>query len=175
MLALLCVLSATVFAQTDQNNRQRRGPGGDNANGGRGNFDPAQMQEQMLSRLREQLDVPDDAEWKLISERLLAVNEIRRAAGGGAGGMRGAPGGPGGPRDAGGRSGRGGPSANPEQDALRQAVADKLPEAEIKSRLARLREARKANEEKLSKAQEDLRALLSVRQEAIAVMYGLLP
>jgi hypothetical protein len=34
---------------------------------------------------------------------------------------------------------------------------------------------RKENEEKLTKAQEDLRALLDVRQEAVAVMAGLLP
>jgi len=175
ILALLCVLAGAAFGQADQNQSGRRSKNGDNANppgGGRGNFDPAQMQDQMLTRLREALDVPDDAEWKLISEKALAVNEIRRAGGGGFGGMRGAPGGRGGGDP---RGGRGGPSANPEQDSLRQAVTDKLPEGEIKSRLARLREARKANEEKLTKAQEDLRALLSVRQEAIAVMYGLLP
>ena len=52
---------------------------------------------------------------------------------------------------------------------------DKLPEAEIKSRLDRVREARKQNEAKLSKAQEDLRAVLSIRQEAVAVVFGLLP
>jgi hypothetical protein len=43
------------------------------------------------------------------------------------------------------------------------------------SRLDRLREVRKQNEAKLTKAQEDLRAVLSLRQEAIAVMFGLLP
>ena len=58
---------------------------------------------------------------------------------------------------------------------MRQAITDNLPDAEIKSRLARLREVRKDNEEKLTKAQEDLRAVLSVRQEAVAVMFGLLP
>jgi len=58
---------------------------------------------------------------------------------------------------------------------LRQAIADKLPDAEIKSRLDHFREVRKANEEKLTKAQDELRAVLSVRQEAVAVMVGLLP
>jgi hypothetical protein len=38
-----------------------------------------------------------------------------------------------------------------------------------------VRELRKENEAKLSKAQEDLRAVLSVRQEAVAVVFGLLP
>ena len=45
----------------------------------------------------------------------------------------------------------------------------------MKSRLERLREVRKQNEAKVAKAQEELRAVLSVRQEAVAVMFGLLP
>jgi hypothetical protein len=179
LLVVLSALAGALLAQTpadpnaagNANGRQRRGQSGGNANGG--NFDPAQMQEQMLTRLREQLVVTDDAEWKAISDRIIAVSDLRRATagGGGFGGFRGGQGGGGG---GGGRVGRGG-AANPEQDALRQAVTDNLPDAEIKSRLAHLREVRKANEEKLTKAQEDLRAVLSVRQEAVAVMFGLLP
>jgi hypothetical protein len=59
--------------------------------------------------------------------------------------------------------------------ALGEAIRDKLPDAEIKSRLDRVREVRKASEAKLAKAQDELRAVLSVRQEAVAVMFGLLP
>jgi hypothetical protein len=151
--------------------RQRGQDGADTANGARGNFDPAQMQERMLTALRTQFDVTDDAEWKLISDRIIAVSEIRRASGGGFAGMMGSRGGSTG-SPSGNRGSRGG---NPEADALRQAIQDKLPEAEIKSRLTRLRESRKTNEEKLQKVQEDLRAVLSVRQEAVAVMAGLLP
>jgi len=58
---------------------------------------------------------------------------------------------------------------------LRAAITEKLPDAEVKSRLERLREVRKQNEAKVAKAQEELRAVLSVRQEAVAVMFGLLP
>lgn len=187
LLASVSAFSLGVFAQNaapDAQNGGRRQRGGDNANGGdnggkggRGNFDPAQMQE----RLREQFGVTDDAEWTLISERLTKLNEIRRSAGGGMG--RGGPGGPGGgPGGPGGgsggpssRGGRGGPSGNPEQDSLRAAITEKLPDAEVKSRLERLREVRKQNEAKVAKAQEELRAVLSVRQEAVAVMFGLLP
>jgi hypothetical protein len=197
-LALLTSgLSAALFAQDDANagnanaNNDRRAQrraaqnganaNGDNGNGGRGqrggNFDPAEMQQRMMTAMREQFGVTDDAEWKLITDRITAVTELRRAQGGGFGGLgglggfRGGQGGQGGP--GGGR--RGNAAANPEQDALRQAITDNLPDAEIKSRLARLRDARKANEEKLTKAQEELRAVLSVRQEAVAVMAGLLP
>jgi hypothetical protein len=63
----------------------------------------------------------------------------------------------------------------PEMELLSSALRDKLPDAEIKMRLDRLREARKANEANLAKAQDELRAVLSVRQEAVAVMFGLLP
>ena len=173
-------LWAQATAPGDPNGDRRRRSGGDanaadNAGkGGRGNFDPAAMQERMMGALREQLGVTDDAEWALISERLAKVSEIRRSTGGGIG--RGGPpgGGPGGPGGGGNRPTRG-PSGNPEQDALRAAITDKLPDAEIKSRLDRLREVRKQNEAKLTRAQEELRAVLSVRQEAVAVMFGLLP
>jgi hypothetical protein len=165
-----------------QRRQQRQEGQANNNGGGRGNFDPAQMQERMNTLLREQFAVIDDAEWTLISARIAAVTELRRntaqAGFGGLGGLRGGQGGQGGGGGGqgfgGGRGGRGG-NASPETDALRQAVVDKLPEAEIKARLARVRETRKANEEKLSKAQEDLRAVLTVRQEAVAVMAGLLP
>jgi hypothetical protein len=193
--ALSGLLSVGLFGQADQNanagnadannaRQQRRANrqagnadaanNNGNNNGGRGNFDPAQMQERMMTMMREQFGVTDDAEWKLISDRITAVSELRRGAGGGLGGgfaaFRGA--------QAQGQQGggrRGNFGASPEQDALRQAITDKLPDAEVKSRLDRLREARKANEEKLAKAQEELRAVLTPRQEAVAVMAGLLP
>ncbi len=194
LLATISLLSAPLWVQAQPNpdapagadanangGRGRRGQNGQNGGngGGQGNFDPAQIQQRMMDNLREQFGVTDDAEWKLISERITTVTELRRTAGGGLGGFRGGQGGPGGQggqRGPGGPGGgRGGPGASPEQDALRQALTDKLPDAEIKSRLARLREVRKANEEKLTKAQEELRAVLGMRQEAAAVMAGLLP
>jgi hypothetical protein len=110
--------------------------------------------------------------------------ELRQAAGGGRGGMmnlRGMAGGQGGNNNQNGQGGRGnrqgrmGGANNPEMDALQAAINDKAPDAEVKARLERLREVRKDNEAKLTKAQEDLRAVLSVRQEAAAVLAGLLP
>jgi hypothetical protein len=183
LITLFGSLVGVTLAQTDPNatdnaNRRSRraaqadASGDTSGNNRRGNFDPQQMQQQMLDRLRETLGVTDDAEWKIITDRLTVVMELRRnSAGGMRGGFRG-----GNPADANGGGGRrGSTGASPETDALRQAVMDKLPDAEIKSRMERLREVRKANEEKLTKAQEELRAVLSVRQEAVAVMYGLLP
>jgi hypothetical protein len=179
-----------------------------------GNSDPAQMRQRMVERLRQRLEVKDDAEWKLISERINKVMEARRGLGGpgGPGGM-GGPGGPGGPppqgsdRNSGGfgppggdpqsgpggpqgppdlagesRGGPGGPGgpgsfgrqSSPELDALNKAIESKASTGEIKTKLDEFRTARKKKEAALEQAQEDLRKLLSVRQEAVAVTLGLL-
>lgn len=178
-VALLAAAATTVVLAQDPNAGGRR-RGGDGADNGGRNFNPQDMQARMLTAMRERLEVPDDDEWKVISERIMKVMEIRRTTSGGMGGgfmfgRGGGPGGggPGGGGDTAGRGGRGG--NNTEAAALSAALRDKLPDAEIKSRLERLRDARKENEAKLAKAQEDLRAVLSIRQEAMAVVAGLLP
>ena len=152
---------------------------------GGGNFDPAEMQKMMMERMRTSFDVKDDGEWKLISERITAVSDARRAAqsGGGMGAMfgRGGRGGaPGGaPADAnagGGQQRRGGfgGTPNPDMEALQKAIEDKAPAEQIKTLLAKVRESNKAAESKLESAQGELKKVLSVRQEAVAVTFGLL-
>jgi hypothetical protein len=148
---------------------------------GRGDFDPEQMRQRMMERYREQLEIKSDDEWKVIQPRIELITEARREVGfGGFGrgfGRRGGPGGPGGDQgDRGGRGGgfRGG-DPSPEAEALQKAIEAKAPNDEIKAKLAKYREARKEKEAKLAKAQDELRQVLSVRQEASAVMMGLLP
>ena len=160
--------SMPVHAQGQEQPPQRQG-------GGRGNFDPEQMRQRMLERLREQMSVTNDDEWKLISERISKVSELRLSSSG-LGGMFGRGGGGRGGPDAGGggNGGRQRSGGSPESDALRAALEAKAPASEIKTLLAKLRESRKANEAKLEKAQEELRAVLNVNQEAVAVVNGLL-
>ena len=150
---------------------------------GRGNFDPEQMRQRMMDRYREQLEIKGDDEWKLISERINKVVEARREVGFGGGpgmfafGRGGRPGGDGNNPPAGGNDqGRRGPraEAGPEAEALQKAIESKASADELKAKLAKLREARKAKEANLEKAQEELRKVLSVRQEAAAVLAGLL-
>lgn len=141
-----------------------------------------EIRERMSAALREQFQVEDDEEWKLIYERIERVAELRRSTG--AGGPMGAAmafraargGGTSGdaPATGGGRGGLAG-LAGPETESLVTALRANAPEAEIRSRLERLRAARKANEVKLATAQEELRSVLNLRQEAIAVTIGLLP
>lgn len=188
LVAATLVAASALQAQDDDANRRRRpGAGGAEDQPGRRTMTPEDMQARMATALRERLEVTDDEEWKLIAERIAKVTELRRLAGGPAGGMgpmafggRGGPagGGPGGGAEAANRGGpRGGRGGAPtsELGALQAAVRDKLPEAELKARLTKLREKRKSDETKLATAQEELRAVLTVRQEAAAVVFGLLP
>jgi hypothetical protein len=171
LFGLGCILAVGAFAQQEGQpppdaTEGSPADGRMRGQGRRGNFDPEEMRARISQRLREQLEVTDDAEWQLIMERITKVTELRRGVAGG--GLMFARGGNGGDR-------QGGGAGNAEQSALQQAVKDKLPDAEIKARIVRLRESRKQNEAKLAQAQEELRAVLSVRQEAIAVLYGMLP
>ena len=137
-----------------------------------------------MERYREQLAVTNDDEWKIISARIQKVTEARRATavGGGFGFGRGGrgPGGPGGPGAQGGQgAGRGnrgglGPQPNPEMEALQKAIDDDASPDELKAKLAKVREARKVNEEKLKVAQKELKEVLNTKQEAVAVTMGLL-
>jgi hypothetical protein len=149
----------------------------------RGNFNPEQMRERMMSRVRETMDVKDDADWKLISDRVSKVMDARRDAstGGGMGMLMRRPRGEGGGGDqaADGGNRRRGPGGfggepSPEAEALQKALEAKASNDEIKAKLAKYREAHKARQEKLAKSQEDLRKVLTMRQEAAAVMLGLL-
>jgi hypothetical protein len=152
---------------------QDQGGGGGGGGGGgrqRGNFSP----EAMMDALKTQFGVTDDAQWAAISPLVQNVMDLRRAtqAGGGFGGFGGRQRGQGGGGGGGGGPRGGAPS--PEVENLRQALTDNMPDAEIKVRLDHLREVRKQNEAKLEKARADLLAVLTPRQEAIAVMVGLL-
>ncbi len=173
------VTVGTVCAQDGAQPPAGGPPGGPGGPGGGRNWDPAQMQKMMMDRYREQLGVKDDEEWKLIETRIQKVTEARMAVGfrgpGGFGGRRGGPGGPGGPGGQGnnGRRGFGG-EPSPEQEALQKAIDDNASADVVKSKLSAFRASVKDKEAKLEAAQDDLRKVLSVKQEAAAVLGGLL-
>ncbi|MDB6018661.1 MAG: hypothetical protein JWR19_3150 [Pedosphaera sp.] len=153
----------TNTAAQDQQNQNGNNQGQQGGRPGRNrNYDPTQMRQQMMDRLREKLVVKDDEEWKLIEERITKVMDVRREMMGGFGGFRGnnRPGGD--------------TNANPEADALQKALDAKASPDEIKTRLAAFREAHKAKQAKLEAAQEELRKVLTQNQEAIAVLNGVL-
>jgi hypothetical protein len=171
--ALLMSLAGNISAQEQRPNR--------------GNFDPEQFRQRMMERYREALEVKGDDEWKVIAPRIEKVSEARREVGTGfggpggfgrGGGRRGGDGndqgGAGGGAGGGGNRARFGGEPNPDAEALQKAIEAKAPADEIKAKLAKYRESRKAKEAKLAQAQDELRKVLSVRQEASAVLAGLL-
>jgi hypothetical protein len=167
--AAVLALSTGNLAAQDQPQRQ-----------GRGNFDPAQFQQQRLERIQEQMGVTDEAEWKAIRERVQKVFDAQTAVVGyrGRGGFFGR-GGRGGGDNAGGGGGRRGGFAgfgapSPELEALQNAIQNNAPSEQIKSALEKYRNARKAKEASLEKAQAELQKVLTVKQEAVAVTNGLL-
>ncbi|HVR35737.1 MAG TPA: hypothetical protein VMS21_07790 [Methylomirabilota bacterium] len=178
LLALAGLTTALCLSTSQLNAQDRQGQGRG------GNFDPEEFRQRMEERLREDLEVKGDDEWKVIQPRIEAVQTAQRdLAGGrafGAFGRAGGPGGRGGDNDGprgqgqGGRRGFGGGEPDADVQALRAAIESNASADEIKTKLAKVRESRKAKEAALEKARADLRQVLSVRQEAIAVMRGLL-
>jgi len=81
--ACALLLSANqLSAQDNTGDRPQRRQGGDNqgGGGGRGGFggDPAEFQQRMLERVKENLEVKDDAEWKAIEPLVTKVMEAQR-------------------------------------------------------------------------------------------------
>jgi hypothetical protein len=171
--------------------QQGGGQGGGGRRGGGqggfgGNFDPAQMRQRMAERMKEMLGADDQA-WKVMEPRLMKVMELNRQANAGGRGMfgmmgrggRGGPGGPGG--DQGGPQGaRRGRGPQGEQTALEKAMAQlrttlenqsATPE-EIKTQLTAVRQAREKAKQELAVAQQDLKKILTLRQEAMLVEMG---
>lgn len=176
MLAVAGV--AVVLGLSNGNLRAQEGQG-------RGNFDPEQFRQRMMDRYKERLEVKSDDEWKIISERIEKVSKAQREAriggfgGGRGGGRRGGPGGGGADaapaaNDAARNRGGFGAEPNPDADALEKALEAKASSDDLKAKLAKLRDGQKEKEAKLAKAQDELRQVLSVRQEANAVLMGLL-
>ena len=182
---VLAGAASTSFAQNAPPPGGNQGGGGGNQGGLGGNRrDPAQMRQQRNDRMKVLLGATDE-EWKLLQPQIEKVQNLQRAAtprngrsllfsdGNGDNGNGGR----------GGRGFRGGqqpdntpPSAVEEKSKeLTAAIQNKdtKPE-EYKAKLAAFREARNQAKADLTKAQESLREVVTVRQEAVLVELGLL-
>jgi len=170
MAATIAAMIAGAALAQQEGPREERGDRGPGRGRGR-EFNPEQMRERMRefisTRLKEQLKVSDE-EWGVIEPLADKVMEARRQTRQMPMG-RGGPGGP--PPPEGGDAG----AVRKATDALRQALENETTPVEtVKARLDELRAARTAAEADLKKAQDDLRAVLTVRQEAQFVLFGIL-
>jgi hypothetical protein len=191
---LALIAGGLCMAQPPQGGDQG-GPGGPG-----GQFDPAQMRQRMMERQKEMLGADDDA-WKVIEPRLTKVMELsRQSMGGGMGGMFGMRG-MRGMRGQGGQQGQGrggqqgqGPGGQqgdrprfPGEENREPSAVEKAQEAlsttlenesasadTIKQQLTALRAAREKAKQELAASQQSLREILTIRQEALLVVSGML-
>ena len=170
LLSALALAASTILA-TAQDAPRPEGRGDRGDRGGRGN--PEEFRQRMNERLKSSLKVTDE-EWTAIQPLIEKVQAKQREAMGGRFGGFGGRGGPGGDRgDRGGeQSSRPGAA---ESDALRKALENESSSAdELKAKLDAVRGQRKKAAAELASAREDLRKVLTVRQEAALVAAGLL-
>lgn len=174
-LLAICGVAAALFLGAGNVSAQNGGGGG----GGRGNFDPAQMQQRIMDNAREQLGLTNDTDWNAIQPLVQKVMDARRdTMGGGMGRLmgRGNRGGNNANANANNNSGRRGGfggTPSPEAEALQKAIDDNAPTAQVKAALAKYHASQKDKQAKLVQAQENLRKVLTVKQEAQAALLGL--
>jgi len=172
----VATVSGAAYAQDGQGQNRQDNNGGDRGGdrGNRRNWDPAQMQQRMMEMMKDQLKVQDD-EWKVIEPKLnkvmTATRDLRFNGGMGFGGR----GGMGTGRDN---------NANADQPQSEIARAsrelrttlqnDSASATDIEAKLTAFRAAREKAQEELKTAREDLKGVLTQRQEAVLVMSGLL-
>jgi len=180
VVAALMLGAGTTFAQN--NGGGNGGNGGGNGGGGRGgrgggNFNPQQFQQRMMDNIQQQLGFTNDTDWSAVQPLVQKVLDAQRDARGGGmrmmfgrnrGGGNNANGGPGG------RGGAFGGTPDPAAQALQQAIDDNAPTDQIKDALAKYQASQKAKQAALTDAQNNLRSVLSVKQEAQATLMGLL-
>lgn len=191
VVAMLVIVALLLVGQSLSQQAQRgqrganQGPGQRGPGGPGGQFDPERMRQMMEQRMQEMLGATD-VEWKVLGPRVMKVQELSRQTGGGGRGMmfgRGMRGGPGGPGAPGGdRPGRGPAGATRELTEVEKAQQElqttldntaATPDA-IKKQLTTLRAAREKAKQEMAKAQQELRQVLTLRQEATLVLMGML-
>lgn len=132
------------------------------------NFDPAQMREQiqqrMLDTIRERLAVTNDTDWNALQPLVTKLTDATMDA------MmqqiRGFMG------NRGGRPGFLPP--DPDADALQNLIDTDAPRDQIKAALAKYRASVAQKKAVLAQAKEDLRQVLTIRQEATLTAMGIL-
>jgi hypothetical protein len=164
------------------------GGGNFNNGGGRQGFDMSQVISQFIPQLaagfRQQLSVTNDDDWNAIEPRLEKAVKLKievllsgldalpsalGASGGGMGGMGGM-----GVMGMMSMMGIGNGMTDPTLDALQQALDGNAPAAEVKAAMAKVRDSRQQKRAELAKAQQDLKDILTTRQEAKLLRLGVI-
>lgn len=172
-LVALAAMPVVLHAQ----NPQPSTPGGNSErrDGERRQFNFEDFRKRMNEQMKTSLKVNDE-EWGVLQPLIEKVTEKQRETStrsfGGFGGDR---------RSSSGGNNSGGDSSRPERagtaerDALRTTLQNEgASTEEIKAKLAALRETRKKSSAELATAREELKKVVTVRQEAVLVSMGIL-
>ena len=187
-LFAICGMVAALFCGVNSVSAQDNNGGGGGGNGGGGggfggrggNFDPAQFQQRMMDGVRDQLGFTNDTDWDAVQPLVQKVMDARRDVGVGNGmrmmfnrnrnrGQNG-----GGDNNNRFRNNPFFGQPSPESQALQNAIDNNAPDGQIKDLLTRYEASQKVKQDKLKAAQDNLRAVLTVKQEATATLLGLL-
>jgi hypothetical protein len=181
-ITALC-LTGTVIAQEQGQGGPGGNRGGGRGQGGAGGGDPAefraQFEQRMMETIRERLEIKEDAEWTAIEPLIKKVTEVRAQQIGGnmrglGRGNRGGQGGQGGGQGGGGGRGGFGGEPSAEQTALTEAVENpSASKDELKAKMAEFRKARDQKAAELKTAQDNLKKVLTTKQEAVALQMSL--
>lgn len=178
ILAVCGMAAALICGAGSVSAQDNNGGGGGGGFGGRGGgMDPAEMQQRMMDRIRDQLNFTNDTDWSAVQPLVQKVMDAQRdVRANQMAGMRMAFRRNGQNDDNQRRQRFGGffGQPSPEFTALQDALNNNAPDSQIKDLLARYNASQKAREDKLKTAQENLRAVLSVKQEATATLMNLL-
>lgn len=138
---------------------------------GRQQWDPEQMRQRMLDRIKESL-APSDEEWKVLQPKIESVQKLAMQARTGGGAMFGRR--------------RNNNAPPPENAAPKTDLEKKVQELQtlidnkesdpkvMKTKMQEVRDVRDKAKVDLKKAQEDLRELLTPKQEAQLMLMGML-
>jgi hypothetical protein len=127
------------------------------------------MEQHMIQSIQNQLGFTNASDWSAVQPLVKKVLDDQRALRGNMRRLfgRGGPGGPGGP------GGNDQPS-DPTANALQSAVDGNAPKDQLKDLLTKCQASRKEKQDALAAAQDNLRQVLTVKQEAQATLLGLL-
>lgn len=154
------------------------GPGG--IFGGNGSFDPAKImehfQQRMMDGIREQMGFADDIEWAAVKPLVQRVLDAQQEVAGMGRKLRSGSLGLGGGKNsfAKGFGNLLGEQDCPEEEALQKAIDENAPAAQIRDLIGKYRAWQKGQAAKLEAAQTELRKVLTAKQEAQAMLLGLL-
>jgi hypothetical protein len=165
-VAITIAFSATRLSAQDNGNDS--GPRGYRSGGG--NWDPAQIQQRILDGIQERLGFTNEVEWDAVKPLVQKVIDAGREVIGGRLDRLGSSRNHG--SSHGGSTGLFGQSSA-EQESLQKAVDDNVPTAQIKDLIAKYKAAQKIKQAKLEAAKTDLKTVLSTKQEAQALLLGL--